>query len=58
MKLFFACKSYKFIPLILLGMAKPAQITQNNKFSKSLQYLEKEVENEVNFLCNKQHGFL
>ena len=39
-------------------MAKPAQTTQNNKFSKSLQYLEKEVENEFNFLCNEQHDFL
>ena len=31
--------SHKLIPLIL-GMTRPAQITQNNKFAKSLQYLK------------------
>ena len=30
-------------------MARPAQITQNNKFAKSLQYLKKEVRDEVEF---------
>ena len=43
--------SYKLIPLILMGMARPAQIAQNNMFPKSLQYLKKEVRDEVNFLC-------
>ena len=31
-------------------MASDAQITQNNKFAISLQYLKKEVSNEVDFL--------
>ena len=43
--------SYKLILLILVGMVRPVQITQNNKFAKSLQYLKKEVRNEVEFLC-------
>ena len=43
--------SYKLIPLILVGMARPVQIIQNNKFAKSLQYLKKEVGDEVDFLC-------
>ena len=38
-------------------MARPAQITQNNKFAKSLQYLKKEVGDEVDFLCNDHHSF-
>ena len=33
-------------------VARQAQITQNNKFAVSLQYLNKKVvSNEVNFLC-------
>ena len=36
--------SYKLIPLILVSMGRPAQITQNNKFIKSLQYLKEEIE--------------
>ena len=43
--------SYKLIPLTLMSMARPAQIAQNNKFPKSLQYLKKEARDEVNFLC-------
>ena len=39
------------IPSILGGMARPAKITWNNKFAKSLQYLKKEVRNETDFLC-------
>ena len=31
--------------------AWPNQITQNNKFAKYLQYLEKEVKDKVDFLC-------
>ena len=31
-------------------VARHAKITQNNKFPISLQYLEKEVSNEVDFL--------
>ena len=37
-------------PLILVSMARSAQITQNNKFAKSLQYLKKEVADETDFL--------
>ena len=29
----------------------PAQIIQNNKFAKSLQYRSKQVRDEVDFLC-------
>ena len=43
-------QSYKLVPLILVDMARPAQITQNGKFAKFLQYLKKEVGDEVNFL--------
>ena len=39
------------ISLILVGMARPTRIAQINKFAKSLQYLKKEVRDEVNFLC-------
>ena len=35
---------------IITGIARPAQSTQNN-FAKSLQYLKKEVGDEVYFLC-------
>ena len=34
------------------GQAMPAQITQSNKFAKTLQYLKKEVRDEVDFHCN------
>ena len=40
------------ILLILVGMvSRHAQITQNDKFAKSLWYLKKEVRDEVEFLC-------
>ena len=39
-------------------MARPAQNTQNNKFAKSLQYLKKEMKDEVYFLCNEHHSSL
>ena len=42
---------YRMIPSILMGMARPAKITRNNKFAKSLQYLKKEVRDETDFLC-------
>ena len=32
-------------------VARHAQITQNNKFAISLQYLKKEVSDEVNFFA-------
>ena len=43
--------SFKLILLILVGIATHAQITQNNKFAKSLWYFKKELRNEVEFLC-------
>ena len=49
--------SYKLMPLILVGMARPNQITQNNKFGKSLQYLKKEVGDEADFLCDGYDSF-
>ena len=36
-------------------MTRHAQITQNNKFSISLQFLEKEVSDEVDFLHVGKH---
>ena len=40
-------------------VARHAQITQNDKFSISLQYLKKEVSDEVDFFhADKQESFL
>ena len=40
-------------------VARHAQITQNNKFAISLQYLKKEMNDEVDFLdANKHESFL
>ena len=39
-------------------MTGPAQTTQNNKFAKSLQYLKKEVRDEVDFLCKNISFFI
>ena len=39
-------------------MARHAQITQNNKFAISLQYLKKEVSDEVDFLHADKHESL
>ena len=36
-------------------MARHAQVTQNNKFAISLQYLKKEVNDEVDFLHVDNH---
>ena len=36
-------------------MARNAQITQNNTFAISLQYLKKEVSDEVDFLHETKH---
>ena len=44
---------YKLILSILVSMATLAQSTQNNKFAKSLQYLEKEVRDKVVFCRDK-----
>ena len=35
------------------GQPLPARITQNNKFAKTLQYLKKEVRDEIDFLWNE-----
>ena len=45
---------YKLILSILVSAASLAQSSQNNKFSKSLQYLEKEVIAKVDF-CTDKH---
>ena len=37
-------------------MASLAQSTRNNKFAKSLQYLEKEVRDKVDFCRDKLHS--
>ena len=50
--------SYKLTQLILMGKARPDQITKNNMFAKSLQYLKKKVKDVVDFLCNEYHSFL
>ena len=44
---------YKLILSILVNMASLAQSTRNNKFAKSLQYLEKEVRDKVAFCRDK-----
>ena len=36
-------------------MARHAQVTQNNKFAISLQYLKKGVSDEVDFLHADKH---
>ena len=39
-------------------MARHAQITQNNKYANSFQYLQKEVSDEVDFLYADKHSSL
>ena len=39
-------------------LARNAQITQNNKFAISLQYLKKEMSNEIEFLHTDKHESL
>ena len=57
MKLIFCMQIYKpfckLILSILVSMASLAQSTRNNKFAKSLQYLEKEVRDKVDFCRDK-----
>ena len=51
--------SYKLILSVLLGMASHAQSTQNDKYAISLQYLKKEVSDEVDLLhADKQRSFM
>ena len=40
------------------GQAIPAHITQSNKYAKTLQYLKKEVRDEVDFYYNEHCSFL
>ena len=45
--------------MILMGMVKHSQSSQNSKFAMSLQYLKKEAKDEVNFLrADKHQSFL
>ena len=46
---------YKVILSLLMDMIKYSQSTQSNKFAISLQYLEKEVRNGVQFLHVHKH---
>ena len=47
----------RLIVLILVGTARDAQITQNNKFEKYL-YLKKELGTKLNFYANEHQSFL
>ena len=45
--------------MILMGIVKHSQSSQNSKFTMSLQYLKKEVRDEVDFLhVDKHQSFL
>ena len=45
--------------MIFMGMVKHSQSSQNSKFAISLQYLKKEVKDEVDFLhADKHQSFL
>ena len=41
--------------MILMGMTKHFQSSQNSKFAMSLQYLKKEVKDEIDFLHPDKH---
>ena len=41
--------------MILMGMIKHSQSSQNRKFAMSLQYLKKELRDEVDFLQADKH---
>ena len=47
--------SYKLILRVLMGMVKHSQNSQSSKFAMSLQYLKKEVRDEVDFFCTQKH---
>ena len=50
---------YKLILLYLMEMVKQSQSSQNIKFAMSLQYLQKQVRDEVDFLhADKHQSFL
>ena len=51
-------KSFQLLQIdtmILMGMVKNFQSNQNSKFAMFLQYLKKEVRDEVNFLHADKH---
>ena len=50
--------SYKLISLILVGIARPAQINQNKKFVKSLQYLKKKEGMKLFFCADERHSYI
>ena len=50
--------SYKVILSLLMSMFKHSQSTQSDKFAISLQYLKKEVRDEVHFLHAYKHQSL
>ena len=41
--------------MTLMGTVKHSQSSQNNKFAKFLQYLKKEVRDQVDFLYAEKH---
>ena len=45
----------QIVTLILMGMVKYSESSQNSKFAMSLQYLKKEFKGEVNFLHVNKH---
>ena len=50
---------YKIDTMILMGIVKHLQSSQNSKFTMSLRYLKKEVRDEVDFLhVDKHQSFL
>ena len=50
---------FKLILLLQMRVARHVQITQNNKFSISMQYHKKEVGDEVDFLqADRQESLL
>ena len=46
---------YKIDTMILMGMVKHSESSQNSTFATSLQYLKKEVRNGVHFLHAHKH---
>ena len=46
---------YKLILWFLMGMVKHSQSYQNSRFAMSLQYLKKDVRDEVDFLLADKH---
>ena len=46
------------VDTILVEIANHAQSTKKSKFAKSLQYLKKEVRDELTFCADKHQSFL